>query len=188
VEQRTAELRDANQRLSELAMTDPLTQILNRRAFFQKFQEELDRVGRYKHPLAVAMLDVDHFKDFNDREGHVAGDEALKKLTQVSLANLRKTDLLARYGGEEFVVMMPETRVKAGLEICERLRLALENTVFEGSNKKEKLTVSLGVAGFPADGQTSEALIQAADQALYRAKQSGRNRVVSFSHASVSSS
>ena len=186
VERRTAELREANAKLSELAMTDPLTRVLNRRAFFQRFHDELERTKRYKHPLAVAMIDVDHFKSFNDMEGHVYGDEALRKLAQHFTANLRKTDILGRYGGEEFVVLMPETRLQNAKEICDRLRMALENSPFQGKAGPAYITVSIGIAGFPGDGDSSESLIQAADQALYRAKQDGRNRVIVYQRKDAS--
>jgi len=176
VESRTGELRAANERLSELAMTDPLTKIPNRRAFFARFSEEVERSNRYKHSITVAMIDVDHFKSFNDMEGHVFGDEALRKIAQIFTSNLRKTDMLCRYGGEEFVLMMPETPFELGAEICERLRASIEAAVFQGQTENAYLTVSIGIAGYPQNGKTAEALIQAADQALYLAKDYGRNR------------
>jgi diguanylate cyclase (GGDEF)-like protein len=178
VEQRTAELRLANEKLSELASTDPLTKLLNRRSFFEKFSDELERSKRYKHKISVAMIDVDHFKPFNDMEGHLCGDEALRKISQIFLSGLRKTDVLSRYGGEEFLLMMPETNVAVGTEICERLRGAVENNVFQGQHGPAYLTVSIGVAGFSEQGDTPQELVKAADQALYQAKEFGRNRVV----------
>ncbi len=177
---RTEELRIANVKLSELALTDSLTRVANRRALFQRFQEEIDRAERYERPIAVAMVDVDHFKAFNDMEGHVCGDEALKKIAAALSSNVRKTDFLGRYGGEEFVVLMPETKISTALEISHRLRTAVENTVFQGRAKQAYLTVSLGIAGYPQNGQTPKALIESADQALYEAKQGGRNRIVVF--------
>lgn len=178
VRDRTEALERANKKLSELAMTDPLTHVMNRRAIFERFQQEIDRSRRYEHSLVAVMIDVDHFKAFNDMEGHVLGDEALKKLAQIISANVRKTDLLGRYGGEEFIVLMPETQVKNALEICERLRAAVERTTMQGAKGAAYLTVSIGVAGFPDEGATPKELVQAADQALYEAKESGRNRVV----------
>ncbi|MCB0406203.1 MAG: diguanylate cyclase [Bdellovibrionales bacterium] len=182
VEERTQELRTANARLSELAMTDPLTKVLNRRAFFEKFDHEIERSRRYTHPICVAMIDVDHFKLFNDMEGHPLGDEALKRVANILKANIRKIDVLCRYGGEEFCLVMPETDVSVGLEICERLRNAIETTVFQGAEQKAYLTISIGISGFPEDGQSRADLIQMADQALYAAKKAGRNRVVSGQH------
>jgi diguanylate cyclase (GGDEF)-like protein len=178
VEQRTAELRALNEKLNEQAMTDPLTRIHNRRAFFMRFNEELERSKRYRHPISVSMMDVDHFKTFNDMEGHLCGDEALKKIAQVFMSKLRRTDFLCRYGGEEFLLMMPETPLKVGIDICERLRAAIEAAVFQGQFENAYLTVSIGVAGYPEQGESSESLVKAADQALYQAKEYGRNRVV----------
>jgi diguanylate cyclase (GGDEF)-like protein len=178
VAQRTKELQQANEKLSELAMTDPLTKLFNRRAFFQKFNEEIERSRRYKHVIVVAMIDVDHFKTFNDMEGHVHGDEALKRVAQLFSSNIRKTDVLARYGGEEFILMMPETPTESALEICDRLRATIESTLFQGQKETAYLTVSIGLATFPKDGDSAEDLVKAADAALYEAKEGGRNRVV----------
>ncbi len=178
VKQRTVELTEANQKLNELASTDPLTHIANRRAFFQKFGEEIERSRRYKHKLVVCMVDVDHFKTFNDMEGHVCGDEALKKIAQLFVSNVRKTDLVARYGGEEFVLLMPETKLDNAFDKLDRLRTLIEATVFQGKEDKAFLTVSIGLAGFPDDGENVETLVKVADAALYEAKNSGRNRVV----------
>jgi diguanylate cyclase (GGDEF)-like protein len=178
VEKRTEELKIANQKLSELAMTDPLTKILNRRAFSVKITEEIDRSSRYKHPILLAMVDVDHFKMFNDMEGHVYGDEALRKIAQIFTSNLRKSDSLARYGGEEFIIMMPETKLAQGRDICERLRRAIEDARFQGQKEEAFLTVSIGIAAFPEDANNAEDLIKAADGSLYAAKKAGRNRVM----------
>jgi diguanylate cyclase (GGDEF)-like protein len=177
VAQRTAELQRANEKLSELAMTDPLTKVLNRRAVFGRFQEEIERGHRYKRAGVVVMIDVDHFKTFNDMEGHVFGDEALRKIAQIFTSNLRKTDVLGRYGGEEFIVIMPETKIENAMEICERLRGTVERTALQGHAGNAYLTVSVGLAAFPREGETAEELVKAADQALYRAKQNGRNRI-----------
>ena len=187
VEKRTLELKLANERLSELAMTDPLTKVMNRRAFSKKLIEEIDRSTRYKHSLIIAMIDIDHFKHFNDTEGHVLGDEALKKVAQIFLSNLRKSDSLARYGGEEFIIMMPETKLNSGMEICERLRTAIENHSFQGQERAGYLTVSIGLCEFPESGDNAEDLVKSADKALYEAKQSGRNRVMTNRHVKQSS-
>lgn len=178
VERRTAELRAANEKLAEMAMTDPLTKVLNRRGFFARLTEEIARSQRYDRPVCVAMIDVDHFKQFNDMEGHRFGDEALRKIAQVLQINLRKSDALGRYGGEEFVLMMPETHSSRAREICDRLRGQIENVMFQGQNAGAYLTISIGVAAFPQHGIDPGLLIEKADQALYDAKESGRNRVV----------
>lgn len=175
---RTEELNQANLRLSELALTDPLTRIANRRSLFQRFQEEIDRAERYSRPISIAMLDVDHFKVFNDMEGHLCGDEALKKIASCLAANIRKTDFLGRYGGEEFLILMPETPLEVGLEIAGRVRAAIENALFQGRSKTAYLTASLGLAAYPQHGRTPKLLIEQADQALYVAKEAGRNRIV----------
>jgi len=187
VEKRTLELKLANERLSELAMTDPLTNVLNKRAFSKKLIEEIDRSSRYHHSLVVAMIDVDHFKHFNDTEGHVLGDEALKKVAQIFSGNLRKSDSIGRFGGEEFIIMMPETKIQGGLEICERLRTSVEQERFQGQDKSTYLTISIGLSVFPEAGDTAEALINSADKALYEAKQSGRNRVMTYQNVTSSS-
>lgn len=178
VNERTQELKDANERLSELAMTDPLTKVLNRRAFFAKLNDEIERSRRYKHAIAIAMIDIDHFKEFNDMEGHVYGDGALRKVAQTFVGNIRKIDSLARYGGEEFILMMPETPPKQALEICERLRGSIENAVFQGRQDVAYLTVSIGLSAFPEGGDTAEALVKSADLSLYEAKGLGRNQVI----------
>ncbi len=175
---RTQELQEANEKLQELAVTDPLTKIFNRRVFSGKMTEEIERSRRYEHPMAVAMIDVDHFKQFNDMEGHPIGDEALKKVAHTIKGKIRKTDVFCRYGGEEFCLMMPETDLVAGKEICERLRASVENAVFQGKQGRAYLTVSIGVAGFPEHGDNISELIENADEALYQAKNSGRNRVM----------
>lgn len=175
---RTKELEIANEQLSGLAMTDPLTQLLNRRSFFQKVEEELDRSARYGHPTVVGMADLDHFKTFNDMEGHLFGDQALRKVGQLFRSGLRKSDIVGRYGGEEFVMMMPETQIGNATEICNRLRAAVETSEFQGHSASAYLTISIGLALFPKHGKSVEELVQAADEALYEAKRLGRNRVV----------
>ena len=176
--ERTSDLKQANDKLSELAMTDALTKILSRRAIFNRFNEEVDRATRYKRPLVVAMIDVDHFKNFNDTEGHVLGDEALKKIAQNFSANLRKSDAIGRYGGEEFMLVLPETKIQSGREIAERLRLSIERMSFQGKKEEAFLTVSIGLAVFPDFGKSAEELIQVADHSLFMAKQRGRNQIV----------
>lgn len=178
VEERTSELKQANEKLSELAMTDALTKVFSRRAIFSRFAEEIDRAIRYHRPLVVAMIDVDHFKKFNDTEGHVLGDEALKKIAQNLSANLRKSDAVGRYGGEEFMLVLPETKVQSAKEIAERLRSGIEKMSFQGKKEEAFLTISIGLAAFPDFGKSSEELVQAADHSLFVAKQRGRNQIV----------
>lgn len=177
VEARSSKLKHINEKLYELAMVDPLTQLFNRRAYLQKFLEEIKRSKRYNHPIALMMIDVDFFKSFNDSHGHPSGDEALKKVAQIFVSNLRQTDVICRYGGEEFSIMLPETGISIGRAICERLRSAVEKTTVQVSNGNASLTISIGLSGFPENGHTPEELLQSADRALYEAKQSGRNRI-----------
>ncbi len=179
VEERTVALKESNEKLNELVMTDSLTKVFARRAIFNKFNEEIDRAARYKRPLIAAMVDVDHFKVFNDTEGHILGDEALKKIAQAFLINLRKSDAVGRYGGEEFLLVLPETKIESAKEIAERLRFNIEKMSFQGQKEEAYLTVSIGLAAFPDSGTSAEDLITAADHALYVAKQRGRNQVVS---------
>ena len=167
-------------RLAEMALTDVLTGMPNRRHFEQALRGELARLGRYGGRCAVAMMDVDHFKAYNDRLGHAAGDAILQELGRVIQGHLRAGDVGARYGGEEFAVLMLNTdRVEAG-QVVERLRQVVESHPFAERQHQPggQLTFSAGVAGCPDDGETYDALLERADTALYRAKAAGRNRVV----------
>ena len=126
------------------------------------------------HPFAVLMADVDNFKPYNDAHGHLEGDKALARIGAILRDTSRDVDCAARYGGEEFVVLMPETEMKGAVEMAERIRARLADDAVIG----KKLTISLGVAQFPADGETPEALLARADAALYQAKRDGRDRIV----------
>ena len=154
------------QLLAQLASTDPLTQAANRRQLTQVLAKETERVQRSGRLLCVAMLDLDHFKDFNDRYGHPEGDRLLRWLADNWRGELRQTDLLARYGGEEFAVVLPETDIKACRELLERLRVSVPL----------KQTCSVGFTCYQP-GDTAKALLARADQALYQAKNRGRNRL-----------
>ncbi|MFT3836665.1 MAG: diguanylate cyclase [Myxococcaceae bacterium] len=178
VQERTKELQDANARLERLAVTDGLTGLYNHRRFQEGLSSELLRSGRTNRPLAVLMADVDLFKKVNDALGHPAGDDLLRRLGAVLLANTRQTDLLARYGGEEFSVLLPETSKAEALQVAERMRAAVETELNRDTQWPQKITISLGVAAFPEDGKSGETVLLAADQALYLAKRQGRNRVI----------
>lgn len=168
--------------LESLANIDGLTELPNRRQFDAVFAAEWSRAKRTGQPLCVAWLDVDFFKRYNDSYGHAMGDQALQAVAR----NLRKriqrpADLVARYGGEEFVVVMPDTPIEGGMELAERLRIGVEGLSIphKRSSAAVCLTVSIGVAGTLEDGApTADALLQRADERLYRAKKAGRNRVV----------
>jgi diguanylate cyclase (GGDEF)-like protein len=187
VRSRTSELTesnrrlcDVNDRLQHLATTDGLTGLFNFRHFDATLRAELRRSARLSAPLTLLMLDVDHFKDYNDHCGHPAGDDILRRIGEILRARLRATDVPCRYGGEEFAVILLDSGKDAGLEVAEELRQRFEETPFAGAAHQPdgRLTVSIGVATFPMDGESAEELLRASDRALYAAKQAGRNRVV----------
>jgi diguanylate cyclase (GGDEF)-like protein len=164
------------------AVTDALTGLANRRAFDEVLQHEIARAGRYGSPLALIILDIDSFKQYNDTHGHLAGDERLKATALLLRSKLREPDVAARYGGEEFAVVMPHTGRPGALKLADRLRAAAEAAAPQGSPAGAPVsgyTVSLGVAVFPEDGAAPEALLLAADNAELAAKRQGKNRVVS---------
>jgi diguanylate cyclase (GGDEF)-like protein len=180
--QRTAELQAANQRLEQLSITDGLTGLANRRHFDATFEQEWQRAIRQGSPLAVLMLDVDHFKAYNDHYGHPAGDECLRQLAHILHAQVKRAgELAARYGGEEFVVLLPGVSVDLAGQTAERIRSALEllSMPHQASAVSQVVTLSVGVAvAQPQRGENPYSLLKAADEALYQAKAQGRNRVV----------
>jgi diguanylate cyclase (GGDEF)-like protein len=180
VQQRTAELQCANRRLEQLATTDPLTGIANRRHMTERIAAELERACRFGHPLAVLMVDIDFFKRINDTHGHDTGDRAIVALANLLTVSLRAIDTAARFGGEEFVVLMPETEEGVAAVAAERLRMAASmlRVPAEGGTDVG-LTISIGVASLGV-GDTPSSLLLRSDKALYRAKQAGRDRVVRF--------
>ena len=174
------EALDLRRKLSDLALTDSLTELPNRRHFEQRLSVELDRVERYGGRCTIAMLDVDRFKHYNDALGHPAGDEVLKGLADIMRRELRKHDLAARYGGEEFAVIMLNASPEEAYQAVERLRKAVEEHPFPHDEIQPggSLTVSAGVASFPDDADNLATLVARSDEALYAAKRRGRNRVV----------
>ncbi|AVE07252.1 diguanylate cyclase [Pseudomonas sp. R11F] len=168
----------AEQVLSELAATDALTGLANRRVLDQRLQLEWDRAQRSTEPLTLLMIDVDHFKAFNDRHGHHGGDEALRTVAQVISDNIRRpADLAARYGGEEFAVVLPHTDVKGAWVIAEHIRSSVEHLPLV-PGAEQPITVSIGMSTWDKHSHMSlETLLLSADQALYEAKYSGRNRI-----------
>lgn len=182
VRQRTAELESANRQLETLSITDELTGLANRRRFDHYWTEEWQRAVRQGTPLAVIMIDVDHFKNYNDHYGHQLGDACLRRLGAVLRAAIRRAgELAARYGGEEFVVVLPGASPQQAVETATAIRAAIqaENIPHANSPVASVLTLSLGVAtGNPGADDDRERLIRLADEALYQAKHQGRNRVV----------
>jgi len=166
-------LRRKNEELETLSVTDGLTGLHNRRRLMESLTDEVRRSQRLKHTFSVLMVDVDHFKKYNDTFGHLAGDGVLARVAALLREATREVDDVARYGGEEFLVMLPETGMTEALEIAERVRARVAAEVFPG----RRITVSIGVSEFPLYGNTPEQVIAAADEALYEAKREGRDRV-----------
>ena len=183
----TRDLQAANQRLAALSTTDEMTKLFNFRYLKSAMQQEHERAARYKKPYSVVLCDIDHFKNFNDKNGHLEGDEALKRAAELLRTRSRNTDIVARYGGEEFVVLCPEVDATQATVLAEALRAAIESTPFPHGERQPlgKVTISLGVASFPAHGDTPDEVLRRADEALYEAKKGGRNRVGTAAATSV---
>jgi diguanylate cyclase (GGDEF)-like protein len=176
--------REAQRQLSKIARVDALTSICNRREFNLRLMSEWSRGARTGQPLALLMIDVDRFKQYNDHYGHLRGDECLIAVAQILSSCIQRTsDLIARYGGEEFVALLPESDLKGALKVAEECREALEKARLghPGSDVEPYVTISIGVAAMlPLHDKSSTMLIEQADVALYQAKQNGRNRICSF--------
>ncbi|MBU1108290.1 MAG: diguanylate cyclase [Candidatus Riflebacteria bacterium] len=169
-----------NARLYRYAVTDEMTRLYNHRYFQQRLDEELQRADRYENFVSLIILDVDHFKNFNDTYGHPEGDRVLKTVAKLIEKSVREIDIPARYGGEEFVVICPEKNGEGSLAPAERIRTAIENYDFRIDGKKVAVTVSLGVACYPDQSRSKVELIQRADFALYYSKDNGRNRATLY--------
>jgi diguanylate cyclase (GGDEF)-like protein len=166
-------------RLEEQARLDPLTGIANRRRLEERATLEVERAQRFKRDLSLLILDIDHFKGINDRYGHMFGDEVLRHVAQIGQQSLRRIDLFARVGGEEFVALLPETGPDAAMILAERLRVNLETAVVSDGVSSLSPTVSIGIANLGPGRDNLETMLAAADRALYIAKASGRNQVIS---------
>ncbi|HLB03162.1 MAG TPA: sensor domain-containing diguanylate cyclase, partial [Nitrospiria bacterium] len=176
-----------SEELKKISITDSLTGLLNRRYFQERLAEEMERSKRHKLPLSLIIMDIDDFKHFNDRYGHLAGDEALKTTARSLRNSIRAIDVAARYGGEEFTVILPQTTKQDAMVIAERFCREIENANFHPETFQQaptKLTVSLGLASYPDDATQLHDLIKLADTALYAAKAKGKNRVVVYEKAS----
>jgi len=171
-----------SEEMRTLSITDGLTGLFNRRYFNDRLYEELERGIRYDYVFSLAIFDLDDFKLFNDTEGHLAGDEVLKAVSEISKESLRSIDIISRFGGEEFAVIMPQTDKDEALLVAERVRTNIRD-LMPGRWKaypRERITVSIGLATFPADGKDAVSLIRNVDKALYKAKLTGKDRVVSW--------
>ena len=163
------------ERVRQMAYVDGLTGIFNRRYFEMKILEEIERASRYRHAMSVIMIDIDNFKKLNDEFGHLLGDEVLRQVGSLFASQVRKVDTACRYGGEEFAIIAPETSRAAAGVVAEKLRRVVECFPFAGVARP--VTISAGVAEYPMCGDSRDTLVRAADEALYTAKQSGRNKV-----------
>lgn len=177
-------LEQACCKVNELAMVDSLTGLSNRRRFLPAAEREIDLARRHHQPLALLVLDVDHFKAINDAHGHVAGDQVLIEVGRRCQQALRSSDLLARWGGEEFIVLLPNTPVAQALQLAERVRETVSASAqLMVQGQTVQVTVSVGAAGIsPGQAMSLDALIQLADSALYLAKHAGRDRVSMYGH------
>jgi len=167
-------------KLEEQSVRDPLTGLFNRRYLEESMQAELTLARKNQESIAVLMIDIDHFKQFNDRYGHAAGDQALLVLGKVLRTSIREQDIACRYGGEEFVVILPDVTTEVAMNRAEDLRLeALSMKILLLEEHNESVKISIGIAMYPFDGENMEELLRRADKALYRAKAQGGNKVVS---------
>lgn len=166
-------------RIHEMAVKDPLTALYNRRFFNEKLEEEMQRSRRTHYPLSLIYLDIDHFKKYNDTNGHPMGDVILKSVAQILAKTSRKTDIVARLGGEEFAIICAATSKEGAAIKAEKIRRVVESTKFPNGEKQPmgKLSISLGVSEYPSIVSDSQSLVRSADDALYQVKQAGRNRV-----------
>jgi len=171
-------LTENNKVLQVLSTTDSLTELHNRKHFMEVLADEVARAVRHRHPFAVMMLDTDYFKKYNDTFGHLAGDTLLKKVGMIIKDSLRSVDDAARYGGDEFILLLSEAGKDQALKVAERIRSLVTMETLNRAVDGVVVTVSIGLAVFPDDGETPEAIIASADRALYHAKRNGRNRVV----------
>lgn len=169
------------QQVEAMAVTDGLTQLYNHRKFQEILDSEFRRAQRYNTPLSIVLLDIDRFKSINDTKGHPVGDEVLKKIAGLIKRFIRDTDFPCRYGGEEFVLVLPSTSTKEAVIIAERIRKSVEKSTFILNSKEElNITISIGIATYPADAKEKHELVDKADKALYFSKESGRNQTQTY--------
>jgi diguanylate cyclase (GGDEF)-like protein len=176
--QQTQELEKAQEELKLLASTDPMTKLYNRRYFMQVSESLLSLAKREDRPISLMMLDIDKFKNINDTYGHKIGDEVIIKLSELLQEKSRKSDIVCRWGGEEFVILLPNTEIEGATIIAEKIREVVDSLALPVKEKEIHFSVSIGVSQFKNNSEINlEATINRADEALYEAKNSGRNRV-----------
>ena len=169
------------EKTQEMAITDSLTGLYNRRYFYLNLDSEIERAKRYQSPLSLIMIDIDHFKLVNDKFGHLAGDEVLHSVSEMSKKLLRQIDKMFRYGGEEFMIILPETKQEEALNVAERIRSTIAETAIKIQKGSVKLTVSIGVSEYGENHPAPNEFIESVDKAMYDAKKAGRNCVRVFS-------
>jgi diguanylate cyclase (GGDEF)-like protein len=173
-------LENLNVLLKHQAVTDDLTGLYNRRHILSELEKELERASRYKHPFSGMMIDIDHFKDINDRYGHLTGDRLLREVASVLAMSIRKIDIVGRYGGDEFLVLLPEAGTEAARTVAMRIQKALSQYAFRANGSLAALFVSIGLTTLDAAQETdATAFVEHADVLLLSAKRAGKNRVVS---------
>ncbi|MBL4636433.1 MAG: GGDEF domain-containing protein [Kofleriaceae bacterium] len=168
-----------HEEIYRLTTIDGLTQIFNKRYFTETLEREIGRALRYRRHLSLIMFDIDHFKKVNDNYGHLAGDHILRALAAAIKTRIRREDILARYGGEEFAIVLPEIERENAAVFAEKIRMLIERTSFEFESLQIPIRISVGVASLTQELEDCDALVKRADEKLYEAKNSGRNRVIS---------
>ncbi|MDD2703606.1 MAG: GGDEF domain-containing protein [Candidatus Omnitrophica bacterium] len=164
-------------KVQELVITDSLTNVLSRRYWLERFTEEIERSRKFNYKLSCFMLDIDHFKKINDHYGHMVGEVILKEVAKAIKDSIRQIDLVGRYGGEEFSVFLAETAKEEAYAVAERIRSSIENKLIRAYDEELQVTISIGISMFPEHGPDGQNLLVRADEALYQAKKTGRNRV-----------
>lgn len=171
------EIASYEKRLIEMNTRDPLTEVYNRRFLSNRLQEEIERFKRYGRPFSIILQDIDHFKKVNDTYGHICGDFILKKFAHLNSERLRSVDIYTRYGGEEFCCILPETRLESAYKLAEDLRVTIEKQLFEFEGNKFNITMSQGAVEITLGVSNAEQLLKSADELLYEAKNTGRNKI-----------
>jgi diguanylate cyclase (GGDEF)-like protein len=165
------------EKVQELSITDPLTHALTHRYWLERFKEEIERSKKFKYQLSCLIVDIDHFKDYNDHYGHLVGDAILSDVSHIIKENIRQIDTVGKYGGDELAIVLAETDKEGAKFAAERMRRSIEGKHIRVYDEDLKVTVSIGVSVFPDDGQDMKLLFDRADNALYCAKERGRNRI-----------